>query len=76
MVEIKAIADSDMGGTNVEASYDGKAEMVMEECIAIVMSVYEDSKQHGFNAQFLGAMCKMLCEWVEEYNDKGGETLA
>lgn len=76
MVEIKAVADSVKGGTNVEASYDGEAEMVMEECIAIVKSVYEDSKQHGFSEMLLGTMCKMLCEWVEEYNHKGGENLA
>lgn len=76
MVEVKAIADVEKGGTTVSASYDGQGIIILEESIAIVNALYEDAKKHGIGEIFLGMFGGMVSDWVDEYNHKGGENFA
>ena len=76
MVEVKATADVERCGTNVSASYSGKGIIILEESIAIVEALYNDSIKHGVGDIFLGMLGVMVSDWVDEYNHKGGENLA
>lgn len=71
MVEIKALADADRGGVDVEASYNGMGIDVFNESVAVIKSIYDDSKKHGFDEALLATLGDMLYAWVAEYNEDG-----
>ena len=76
MVEVKATADVERNGTNVSATYSGQGIVILEESIAIVEALYNDSIKHGVGEIFLGMLGGMVCDWVDEFNHKVGEHLA